>query len=229
MGTKFEEIYCLNTVLKKDSNIAKLPIYQYYEICYKDLQIGKTSFVYDCLKNLDKYSPYLVTEYLFKGNGVDKEFILTPFPSDIQNNLYVGILNEEENTIVEENDYVYDIATHTITLTRAPINESQIYIGCYSEPEFEETLDDDEKVILAECMQISFLERHAANTNSLNQKLYSSTFKFHSQAEQIKQLSNLSISQWKDRVDNLIKKYSYNKSKDGLKGLAGKKRRYYGD
>ncbi|WP_459567962.1 hypothetical protein, partial [Enterobacter asburiae] len=59
-----------------------------------------------------------------------------------------------------------------------------------------------------------------------NQIVYSNSYKVHSQAEQIKQLSNLSITQWRDRVHDLIVKYSYRKSKDKLKRLAG--RRMYG-
>lgn len=224
--TTFEEIYCLNEVIRKDPKLAKLPLYQFYSLCYRQLQYAIGAFLYDCHKDLTKIKRYSESEYFFDGDGVETQFQLDPIPQDGQTNIWVGAKRDDDDYYVELFGYQYDPLTHIITFDQAPQVGLSILVGAYEIGYFEETLDIDEKIILAEGMNIPFLEAYAANDRSLNQIVYSNSYKVHSQAEQIKQLSNLSITQWRDRVHDLIVKYSYRKSKDKLKRLAG--RRMYG-
>ena len=222
MATPFEDIHCLATILRKDTTLASLPSYQYYELCFKQLIIGKAAFVYDCHKNLNAYTPYSVSEYDFVGNGIDNEFILSPAPTNLQTNIYVGLRNSEEDLLEETLDYSYDDTTNIITLADIPSPNTQIVIAFFNIGSFDDDLDDDEKAILAESEQIAYYEAYLANSKSLNQVTYSTTVKIHSQAEQLKQLSNISITQWRDRVESMIVKYSYRTSRDKLKGLSGR-------
>lgn len=222
MATPFEDIHCLATILRKDTTLASLPSYQYYELCFKQLIIGKAAFVYDCHKDLNAYTPYSVSEYNFVGNGIDNEFVLSPAPTELQTNIYVGSRNSEEDLLVETLDYVYDDTTNIITLNDIPAANSEIVIAFFNIGSFDDDLDDDEKAILAESEQIAYYEAYLANSKSLNQVTYSTTVKIHSQAEQLKQLSNISITQWRDRVESMIIKYSYRTSNNRLKSLSGR-------
>lgn len=222
MATPFEDIHCLATILRKDTTLASLPSYQYYELCFKQLIIGKAAFVYDCHKDLNAYTPYSLSEYNFEGNGYDNEFVLTPAPDPLQTNIYVGIRQSEEDLLVETLDYTYDEVAQTITLEQAPEEGNLVTIAFFNIGSFDDDLDDDEKAILAESEQIAYYESYLANSKSLNQVTYSTTVKIHSQAEQLKQLSNISITQWRDRVESMIVKYSYRTSKNKLMGLSGR-------
>lgn len=222
MATSFEKIHCLATILRKDTTLATLPSYQYYELCFKQLIIGKAAFVYDCLKDLNKYTPYSVSEYSFVGNGIDNEFLLVPAPNVLQTNIYIGVKNEEDDLLHEIDDYIYNPETNIITLGDAPLPNSKITIALFDIGSFDDDLDDDECAILAECEQIAYYESYLGNAKTLNQVTYSTTVKIHSQAEQLKQLSNVSIIQWRDRVESMINKYSYRRSHDKLMGLSGR-------
>lgn len=222
MATPFEDIHCLATILRKDTTLASLPSYQYYELCFKQLIIGKAAFVYDCHKNLNAYTPYSVSEYNFVGNGDDDEFLLSPAPTSLQTNIYVGIRDSEESLLTEIFDYTYDDTTNILTLPTAPSDGTEVIIAFFNIGSFDEDLDDDEKAILAETEQIAYYESYLANSKSLNQVTYSTTVKIHSQAEQLKQLSHISITQWRDRVESMIVKYSYRTSKNRLKSLSGR-------
>lgn len=222
MATSFDKIYCLASVLRKDTTLASLPSYQYYQLCEKQLMIGKAMFVYDCLNDLNSYSPYSLSEYVFTGDGVDNEFILSPAPEANQTNIYVGVQGGDEDLLTEITSYTYDDVTGTLTLPLVPEADSSIVIAFYDIGHFNDTLADDECAILAEAMQIAYYESYLGNVKSLNQVTYSNSIKIHSQAEQLKQLNNISISQWRDRVESMIVKYSYRRSTDKLRRLSGR-------
>ena len=222
MATPFEDIHCLATVLRKDTTLANLPSYQYYELCFKQLIIGKAAFVYDCHKNLNAYTPYSVSEYNFVGTGDDNEFLLSPAPTSLQTNIYVGVRDSEESLLTELFDYTYDVENNILALDVPPSEGTEIVVAFFDIGSFDDDLDDDEKAILAESEQIAYYEAYLANSKSLNQVTYSTTVKIHSQAEQLKQLNHISIGQWRDRVESMIIKYSYRTSNNRLRSLSGR-------
>lgn len=223
MATSFEKIHCLATILRKDTTLAALPSYQYYELCSKQLIIGKAAFVYDCLKDLNSYTPYSSSEYVFEGNGIDNEFELTPAPAPTQTNIYVGVKGVDDDLMTENFDYTYDANTNILTFNSLiPAASSTVTIVFFDIGSFNDDLDDDECAILAESEQIAYYESYLGNAKSLNQVTYSTTVKIHSQAEQLKQLNNISIGQWRDRVESMIVKYSYRRSSNKLLGLSGR-------
>lgn len=222
MATSFDKIYCLASVLRKDTTLASLPSYQYYQLCEKQLMIGKAMFVYDCLNDLNSYSPYSLSEYVFTGDGVDNEFVLSPAPESTQTNIYVGVQGVEDDLLTETISYTYDDITHTLTLSSAPEEGASIVVAFFDIGHFTDDLTDDECAILAESMQIAYYESYMGNAKSLNQVTYSNSIKIHSQAEQLKQLHNISLEQWRDRVESMIVKYSYRRSTDNLAKLSGR-------
>ena len=222
MATSFEDIHCLATILRKDTTLASLPSYQYYELCYKQLLIGKAMFVYDCHSDLNSYTPYSLSEYTFVGNGIDNSFELAPAPTATQTNIYVGLQSEDEDLLTETYEYTYDEENNLIVFNNAPEDGTTVVIAFFDIGSFNDTLTDDECAILAECEQIAYYESYLGNAKTLNQVTYSNSIKIHSQAEQLKQLNSVSIMQWRDRVESMINKYSYRTSKNNLKGLSGR-------
>lgn len=227
MGTKFTDIYCLNSVMKIDPNLLKLPIYQYYSLSWKQLQTGKSEFEYDCLKNLDSYIPYSDEEYNFIGNGIEDEFELTPTPSILNTNIYVGIMKANEEDFIEHTNFTFDWATNIIKLNGVtPDLGDKILVTFYNVGEFLDDLNDNEKRILAMSMNVTFLQSQLVNIRSLNQIIYTKSYSIHSQAEQLKQL-NVTLREWTDELRYLITKYSYREPRDGMVGLSstsGKRR-----
>lgn len=222
MATSFDKIYCLASVLRKDTTLASLPSYQYYQVCEKQLMIGKAMFVYDCLNDLNSYSPYSLSEYVFTGDGTDNQFLLSPAPEAAQTNIYVGVQGVEDDLLTETLAYTYDDTTGIVTLTDTPEEGSTIVVAFFDIGHFNDDLADDECAILAESMQIAYYESYMGNAKSLNQVTYSNSIKIHSQAEQLKQLNHITIQQWRDRVESMIVKYSYRRSTDGLSKLSGR-------
>ena len=50
MATSFEEIYCLNSVIKIDQRLTNKPSYMLYDLYWKYLQLAIPYFQYDCRK-----------------------------------------------------------------------------------------------------------------------------------------------------------------------------------
>ena len=78
MATSFEEIYCLNSVIKIDQRLTNKPSYMLYDLYWKYLQMAISLFQYDCRKNLYDNVPFSLTEYSFTGVGVKNIFKLYP-------------------------------------------------------------------------------------------------------------------------------------------------------
>ena len=53
MATSFEEIYCLNTVIKIDKRLNNKPSYLLYELNWKYLEFAIAMFQFDCRKDLN--------------------------------------------------------------------------------------------------------------------------------------------------------------------------------
>ena len=221
MPTSFEQIYCLNTVIKKDTLLSRLPIYQYYSLCYRQLQYAITAFMYYCLKDITKYTPYSEQEFNFISDGVEVVYDIPDEINPLNTFIYVGYMGVDDSYYIEILDFTLDILNKTVTLNEALPKDTKVIIAFYNIGEFEAILEIDEKTILSEGMNIPFLEAFQNNERSLNQIIYTKSYSIHSQAEQLKQLSIISSAQWKDRVEALIIKYSFNKPKD-LSKLGGR-------
>lgn len=208
--TYFRDIYCLNNTIKQDKAFCKMPTYLQYALYWRYLQFAISYFQYDCSKNLLDYVPYREQSYQYIGDGIDNEFMLSPTPPIVYPDLYIAIKNPEEKefTVINQNDYEYESTNCVVTFKNIPLEGAIIKIVAYLDGQFNVELSINEKTILAEGMNIPFLEKNQNNTQLLTQIVYGGTMKIYSQGEHMKQLGNIVNSQ-RDYVNNLIVNYSY--------------------
>lgn len=223
MATSFEEIYCLNSVIKIDQRLTNKPSYMLYDLYWKYLQLALPYFQYDCRKDLLDLVPFSLTEYSFTGDGENNIFKLEPAPTNIDNlNFYISTqidCGKPENQIL---NYQWDEINNTITLTNiTPAIGEIINIVTYDIGHFNSDLNFDEKAILARAMNIPYYEEQMTNSKILNFATYGGSIKMHSQAEQLKTLT-AAYQMTKREVEGDISNYSYRTAPKGLKGLGAR-------
>ena len=224
MSTPFKKIYDTLELIKNDSRLNNKPTNLLYQTYYKYLDVSIGIFFRECYKDLTQQTPFQQIEYGFVSDGSSNTFILnnpsTPF---IDGLLYIGYskdLNTNPTEITTAN-YSYDSNTNTITINGITIPSGNIlYAASYKIGEFNEILDYDERLILAEGMNIPFLEEKQNTNSQLTQRVWGAQQNQSSQGEHIKQVNNVVETQRK-RVDNLINKYTYLANPNKSKGLGG--------
>lgn len=222
MGTSFDEIYCMNQLIRSDVRFSEISINDFYLLMWKYLQFSISDFKYDCLKNLTNYTPYSQTIYNFICNGIDNSFHLDPAPTqeDIKFYIYSQI---GENIPVDIDVYTYDNINQIITLNSIPEDGTELTIISYDIGSFNEELDLDEKRILAYGMNIPWLQEQINELNLVRFTVYGGSMKMHSQAEHINRLDN-QIKSEVNYINNLINLYSYKTQHNNFDKLGG---RYY--
>lgn len=227
MATSFEEIYCLNAVIKNDQRLYNKPAYSIYALNWKYLQMAIAMFQYDCRKNLYDNVPFSLTEYSFTGDGVNNIFKLEPAPK-FTNSIDFNVSKQIDcNTpSVQITDYIWDDVNETITLPNIPEIGSVISINTYEVGQFNEDLDYDEKKILAEAMNIFYYEEYMTNTKVLNFATYGGSIKMHSQAEQEKVVLD-AFRTAKREVEGDIVRYTYKTAPHLLYGLGARTSCYH--
>lgn len=223
MATSFEEIYCLNAVIKSDQRLLNKPSYMLYDLCWKYLQLAIPYFQYDCRKNLLDLVPFSLTEYSFIGDGENNIFQLNPVPNlgevpDFNITLQIDCGQEPR----EVKDYMWDSENNTITLTNiTPAIGETIKIVVYEIGYFYADLNYDEKAILARAMNIPYYEEQMTSSRILNFAVYGGSIKMHSQAEHLKTVTSL-YQGYKREVEGDIHDYSYRTAPKGLRGLGAR-------
>lgn len=222
MATSFEEIYCLNSVIKIDQRLTDKPSYLLYDLYWKYLQLSIPLFQYDCRKNLLDLVPFSLTEYSFVGDGENNIFQLDP-KSTIKNpGFYIVTQIDCGIPATEVKEYLYDDINGTITLTNyTPSLGEKINISMYQIGYFNADLGYDEKRILAEAMNIPYYEEQMTNSKILNFATYGGSIKMHSQAEQLKTLT-AAYQSAKRELEGDISMYSYRTAPKGLPGLGAR-------
>lgn len=215
ISTQFTNIYDLNEVIKLDSRLQNKPINLIYELYYKYLTFAISYFVDDCYKNLNNLTPFSQIEYEFTGDGVNNQFILDTAPPS-NTNFYIDI-----NGNIDGITYSYDVSNLKITVNPIPPLSSTINIASYIIGEFVEDLNMKEKAILAEGMNVPYLEEKRNREELLHQSVYGSDFKMYSQGEHIHQLNNSIDNQYWRTVKTMINDYSFKQNPNGLFGLGG--------
>lgn len=223
MATSFEEIYCLNAVIKSDQRLLNKPSYMLYDLCWKYLQLAIPYFQYDCRKNLLDLVPFSLTEYSFTGDGENNIFKLDPAPNVGDSpNFYITLQLDCGQEARPVNDYIWDSENNTITLENVtPALGEIINITVYEIGYFNADLNYDEKAILARAMNIPYYEEQMTSSKILNFAVYGGSIKMHSQAEQLKTITAL-YQGYKREVEGDISMYSYRTAPKGLKGLGAR-------
>lgn len=219
MATSFEDIYCLNSVIKSDKRLIDKPDYELYSLSWKYLELAIPFFQYDCLKDLTDYVPFSLTEYTFTGNGLDNIFTLNPAPTITNPTFFISKTIACGSPTISIVNYTWDSENNTITLTGdIPEQGSTIQIFSYTVGYFNADLNLDEKRILAEAMNIPYLEEAKNNRDILKFLIYGGSVKMHSQAEQEKVLLQALESQI-NKVEGMVSNYSYRTAPNGYVGL----------
>lgn len=227
MATSFEEIYCLNAVIKNDQRLYNKPTYMIYSLNWKYLQLAIALFQYDCRKNLYDFVPFSLTSYSFIGDSVNNIFKLDPAPDyTMDTNFYITKQLDCEKPVLQETSYTWDDINDTIILDDIPEIGSTVTIYAYEVGQFNEDLDFDEKRILAEAMNIFYFEEYMTNSKVLNFATYGGSIKMHSQAEQLKTVT-AAYQASKREVEGDISKYTYKTAPFGLGGLGARTTCYY--
>lgn len=222
MATSFEEIYCLNSVIKIDQRLTDKPSYLLYDLYWKYLQLSIPLFQYDCRKDLLDLVPFSLTEYSFVGDGENNIFQLEPKPNIKSPSFYIGTQIDCGKPSREIRKYLYDDINGTITLTDyTPILGEEITVSMYEIGYFNADLGYDEKRILAEAMNVPYYEEQMTNSKILNFAIYGGSIKMHSQAEQLKTVT-AAYQTAKRELEGDISQYSYRTAPKGLLGLGAR-------
>lgn len=225
MATSFEEIYCLNSVIKTDSRLANKPDYEIYALNWKYLQLSIPELMRNkCLINrIADYVPFSLVEYNFTGNGADNIFELTPAPTfDSTPSFYISKQIVCGEPSIQITDYMYDSENNTIILkSDTPEVGSKISIKVFEIGHFNKDLTLEEKRILATAMVVPYLEEQRDQQKLLNFAVYGGSIKMHSQAEHIKVLDSAIDSQLQ-LVDRYITDYTFGRAPLGYPGLGGR-------
>lgn len=211
--TPFKEIYDLNTAIKTDTRLYSKPQNLIYQLYSNYLKYAISIFEYDCYQDITNNEFFKQIEFAFIGDGMTDTFTLDLTP--IGDIFYITIDDVE----IPITNYIYDNVNNQIKFNTIPTNNSNIYIANYSIGQFNVDLNNREKQILSEALNIPWLQQQINTDTLLNQMVYGADFKIYSQAEHIQQL-NKTLKDQKDYVQNLITEYTYKQPKD-LKGLGG--------
>lgn len=223
MATSFEEIYCLNAVIKSDQRLLNKPSYVLYDLYWKYLQLAIPYFQFDCRKDLLDLVPFSLTEYSFIGDGENNIFKLDPAPNIGENpNFYIGLqidCGKDERAVT---NYIWNSEDSTIILTDVtPAVGESVKIAVYEIGYFNADLSYAEKAILARAMNIPYYEEQMTSSKILNFAVYGGSIKMHSQAEQIKTITAL-YEGYKREVEGDISMYTYRTAPKGLRGLGAR-------
>lgn len=223
MATSFEEIYCLNAVIKADQRLLNKPSYMLYDLYWKYLQLSIPYFQYDCRKNLLDLVPFSLTKYSFTGDGENNIFKLEPAPSNEESpSFYITLQIDCGQDARQVSNYEWDSENSTITLTNnTPAIGESVEIVAYEIGHFNDDLNYDEKAILARAMNIPYYEEQMTSSKILNFAVYGGSIKMHSQAEQLKTVTDL-YQGYKREVEGDISMYSYRTSPKGVPGLGAR-------
>ena len=213
--TDFNEIYCLNLVMKNDPRLAEIPINMYYSLCWKYLQIAISRFQYESIPDITDNVPYIEIEYEYECDGIETEFQLNE-TNLINPNYVVTLTVGDENSKIT--DFTYNNINNSIVLPEPPLDDTILKIVVYQVGYFNVDLTDREKEILAQGMLIPYLEENQNRESLLNQFVYGGSVKIHSQAEHLKTIESALQDQIK-LVNNLIIDYTYRANLEGYTGL----------
>lgn len=226
MATQFVDIYNLNEKIREDNRLKAKPTNQIYKLYYDYLTYAISYFADDCYKDLNNLTAFSQQEYYFKTNGTDNQFLLLPTPPT--NCLfYVGTTTDEDigYTEVDLSNYSYNSTTNVLTISNPILAVGvSVYISGYIIGQFNSDLNNVEKVILAEGMNVPWSQEMLFRDKQMHQMVYGGSTKIYSQAQHISALSNIFDNLYYKHVCEMINDYTYkqNPNKNTDLGLSGK-------
>lgn len=218
MGTKFKDIYSLNSIIKDDSRLKNKTSNQLYELYFLYLKYAISYFQYDCNKDLTSYIPFLQEEYFFASDGIDKQYSLSPPPPN-GCEFYVGFKTSDDLSYIQTLDYSVDLTTNILIINTDIPYMDEVYISGFVIGEFVDTLNLVEQRILSEGLNVPYDEEFTQRQSLLSQMVYGGSSKIYSQSQHLKEVKEVEDNQYFKKVKSMINDYSY--KSNSLNGLGG--------
>ena len=217
--TSYQQVYDMNRLIKNDPRLANLDACELNSIRFGYLKFAISYFMYDCRKDLlDRIDPVSNT-FEFEGDGQETEFLLTPAPP-LATECVVYFVQDGEYVKVDE--FNYNPELYTLSFETPPPPGVGIIVKSFTVGAFNEDLDIRELNILAEGMNVPYIEEAKNDENAMKYIVSCNSLRFFSQANHLNALNESVNNQKYHMVDSLISEYSYKGSEDEYKGLAGR-------
>lgn len=217
--TSYQQVYDMNRLIKNDPRLANLDACELNSIRFGYLKFAISYFMYDCRKDLlDRIDPVSNT-FEFEGDGQETEFLLTPVPP-LATECVVYFVQDGEYVKVDE--FNYNPELYTLSFETPPPPGVGIIVKSFTVGAFNEDLDIRELNILAEGMNVPYIEEAKNDENAMKYIVSGNSLRFFSQANHLNALNESVNNQKYHMVDSLISEYSYKGSEDEYKGLAGR-------
>jgi len=180
------------------------------------MKMAISLFQYDCYQNITDVTGFTQNEFSYVGDGLTNNFILDVVPP-INSLFYVSVNNIE----IPKGSYTYDVINNKIIFNVIPVINGVIYIASYIIGQFNSAILNFREVqIMAESINVPWLEQNLNRDQLLQQMVFSSDFKLYSQSSHIQQLKSVVETQ-KRYVGQLINEYTYKACPNGVLGLGG--------
>lgn len=219
MSTSFKSVYDLNKLIKNDPRLANLDDCELNSIRFGYLKFAISYFMYDCRKDLNDRTDPVTSGYEFNADGVDNQFILDPAPS-AGSKFVVYTLVENEKTQIT--GYTFSTETNVLTTDVVYPTGTTIIVKAYTIGEFNDDLDIRELNILAEGMNVPYIEEAKNDENVMKYIVSGKSLRFFSQANHITAMNESVNNQKYNMLDSLISEYSYKGNEDNYNGLSGR-------
>lgn len=209
--TSYNEVYEMNRVIKNDPRLANLDACELNSIRFRYLKFAISYFMYDCRKDLNDRVDPVTTGFEFEGDGVETDFLLIPAPP-LATQCVVYLVQDGELEAVEE--FSYDAELNTIHLKTPPAPGTGVIVKAFTVGCFNEDLDLRELNILAEGMNVPYLEESKNDENAMKYIISGKSLKFFSQANHINAMNESVNNQRYNMLDSLISEYSFKGEED---------------
>lgn len=216
MSTTFQQIYDLSSVTKTDTRLINKPSNQVEKYLFQCLIFSIGKFLGDCYQDISSSNriDFQQTENIFQATKGTTTFQLDTPPVNFTD-IYVNI--GDTSTVYS---YSFDDSTNILTISPALNVDCEVYTSTYIKGYFNTTLIEPEMIILAEGMNIPFLEQERNKNELLN--LIIGNGKVPNQANQIDKLNSAISMQYEKIVRPMINEYSYKFSPSRCLGMAGR-------
>lgn len=218
MATSFLEVYKANNLIKNDPRLKNLDGCELNTIRFGYLRFAISYFLYDCRKDLNDRTDPTTNIYEFECEGEEKDFILIPKPEAGSEYVCWYIKDGEKTDVTDQMTVNDDI----VTLGFTPDAGAGVVVKAYTYGEFATDLDIREINILAEGMNVPFIEESKNDENAMKYIVTGKSLRFFSQANHITAQNENWENQKYHMVDSLISEYSYKGSEDNYAGLSGR-------
>lgn len=180
---------------------------------FRDLSIENPNFTTNKMEDVVE-STLQMYRYSFTGTSDSRN--LDPQPTE--NSSFYVTLN---GVVLSADKYYYNEITNQMIIQDVPNQLNNIYIGAYTDGQFNQTLNLTERGIVLDIMQMNYIDLQVANEKTINQRVYGKDYGMYSQANHLTTLNDTIDMKYK-RIIQKMNLYSYRQDPEELTKLGGK-------